>query len=527
MLGNRWANTFTVTQDDIDFIVNHLLEEETPKTTRQLTRLLVDKRLQGQRARLAAEYADSKVYRPADSYQPGDRLVFTEMDLATAVVQDVRQGSNEQYGEFDVVQVAFDDDEFNLKDGLREFAAALKAEHQLNEVTEDGIANNDDLASPEDIMQAAGERLDDIVREALSESPTLRRLAGEWFPEDLVTEADLGTLHLSEAVLDMNGGGPLSTEGILEQIGGLGGGAQQLQMFSLNLALNDDDRFDEVGPAGHVKWFLKRMEPKFVQSQPSHLRYVPVEYDENDLSDEMFDLETELDDELTPIEFEGRLPKATSTLIYPHRRLGTLPLNAKNRMIFPHAKTPRIHVELVDTVSGNTYDGWVVHEHKYVYGLWDYYDEHQLPVGTYITVEPGEHPGQILISHEDYKARTEWVRLLKPSKNRISFENKKRPIGAKYDPLIAIGVDDLEAMDKLADSYKNKNLSTIVREVVHELSNLSPQGTAHAVTIYSGVNVVRRCPPGPIFALMTNRTDFVDVGDHYWQIFTGNDEPNV
>jgi hypothetical protein len=383
---------------------------------------------------------------------------------------------------------------------------------------------DDDLASTDEILAAAGDRLDDILREALSESPTLRRLAGEWFPEDLVTEADIGTLHLSEAVLDMNGGGPLSTEEILEQIGGLGDGAQELQIFSLNLALNDDDRFDEVGPAGHVKWFLKRMEPEFVQSQPAMLRYKPVEYDEDDLSDDMFDLETELDDELTPIEFEGRLPKATSTLIYPHRRLGTLPLNAKNRMIFPDAKTPRIHVEIVDTVSGNTYDGWVVHEHKYVYGLWDYYDEHQLPVGTYITVQPGDHPGQILISHDDYKARTEWVRLLKPLNDRISFENKKRPIGASYDPLIAIGVDELEAVDELAESYKNKELSTIIREVVHELSNLSPQGTAHAVTVYSAVNVVRRCPPGPIFALLTTRSSFVDVGDHYWQIAVEDNE---
>ena len=139
----------------------------------------------------------------------------------------------------------------------------------------------------------------------------------------------------------------------------------------------------------------------------------------------------------------------------------------------------------------------------------------------------GEHPGQILISHEDYKARTEWVRLLKPTNDRISFENKKRPIGAKYDPLIAIGVDELEAVDDLAEAYKNKELGTIIREVVHELSNLSPQGTAHAVTVYSAVNVVRRCPPGPIFALLTNRSDFVDVGHHYWQISTGDDAPNA
>ncbi|MEL6527134.1 MAG: hypothetical protein AAFQ07_15635 [Chloroflexota bacterium] len=42
MLVERWARNFSVTQDDIDIIMNLMLEEETPMTTRQLARLIVE-----------------------------------------------------------------------------------------------------------------------------------------------------------------------------------------------------------------------------------------------------------------------------------------------------------------------------------------------------------------------------------------------------------------------------------------------------------------------------------------------------
>ena len=42
-----------------------------------------------------------------------------------------------------------------------------------------------------------------------------------------------------------------------------------LQIFSLNYALFNDERFDEVGPAGEVLWFLNRLEPAEVISTPA------------------------------------------------------------------------------------------------------------------------------------------------------------------------------------------------------------------------------------------------------------------
>jgi hypothetical protein len=47
---------------------------------------------------------------------------------------------------------------------------------------------------------------------------------------------------------------------------------------------------------------------------------------------------------------------------------------------------------------------------------------------------------------------------------------------------------------------------------------MTPQRTVHAKTIYSAVNVLRRCPPGPIFATLVARPEFEHVGGPYWRL---------
>ena len=489
-------------------------------TTRELARLLVDARIQEEQDALEERYKDTQVYAPAKQYEVGARLVFAGMDLATATVTSVREGKNEAHGAFDVIAVEFDDSDNNISTQPREFAANLTTDHILNTTGDDNpLTTNADIDIDE-LLEANNAHILRTMLETLRDHPALERVAGYWFPRELVMDCDIGVMHLSEAVLDMAGGGPLATEEIIKQIGGLGDAPMKLQVFSLNLALNNDDRFDEVGPAGQVLWFLTRMEPEAVQQIPELLQYTPIEYDDELLSDEMYDLETELDDEHTPIDFEGRLRVATSVLIYPHRRLGTLPLNAKTRTIFPVARTPHIHVKLVDESDGEVFNGWVVHDHKYVYGLLDYYAKHRLPIGVDVSVKPGKEENQIIVGHQAYSPRTEWIRILSPKNNQISFEQKKRAIGAEYDELMIIGVDDLEGVDKLAKTYKNKPIATILRELISELGKLSLQGTVHAVTLYSAVNAIRRCAPGPVFAILTANPDFEDVGDHYWKLST-------
>ena len=71
-----------------------------------------------------------------------------------------------------------------------------------------------------------------------------------------------GHLNLAEAILDMAGGGPLPTKALLEQVGLTSNTNSNLVEFSLDHALQEDPRFDEVGPAGETLWFLNRLEPE-------------------------------------------------------------------------------------------------------------------------------------------------------------------------------------------------------------------------------------------------------------------------
>jgi len=41
--------------------------------------------------------------------------------------------------------------------------------------------------------------------------------------------------------------------------------------------------------------------------------------------------------------------------------------------------------------------------------------------------------------------------------------------------------------------------------MVRELSKLNPQGHVHAIELYAAINVIRRCPPGPILAILASR----------------------
>ncbi|QPC80739.1 hypothetical protein G4Y79_13560 [Phototrophicus methaneseepsis] len=518
MIGFPWARNFEIADDDLDYLTNLLLEQEKPMTSTELALALVERRLDEERNSLQAQYQDTTPYQPADNYKVGQRLVFTAMDYATATVTDVRPGDNPQHDDFNVITVEFDDAKLNTGNQPREFAANFTGEHTLSEQPATAMADElSDVTAMDIIKETRGS----IVRQvhlALIDHQALTRVGGYWFPKDLVIEFDIGTLHLAEAVLDMAGGGPLETDEIITQIGGLGAGTETLQSFSLNLAMSRDDRFDEVGPTGEILWFLNRMEPEGVREVPTWLRYRDIPYNEDLITDEMIVLETELDDELTEIEFDGNIRRATTTLIYPHRRAGTLPLNAKNSQIFPSGRSPRIHMQLIDGIDGTEYNGWVVHEHRYVYGLLDYYTKHRLPIGAIVQIERGEKDGQYVISHEAYKPRTEYIRLFVPSETQIAFETKKRAIGAEYDELMVIGVDDLAALDKLVAAQKDKTMAALLRNLIAELGKLSPQNTVHAVTLYSALNVLRRCPPGAVFALLQANPDFEYVGNHYWKL---------
>jgi len=189
------------------------------------------------------------------------------------------------------------------------------------------------------------------------------------------------------------------------------------------------------------------------------------------------------------------------------------------RHIFPTARrTQRIFVTLVDGQDGQEYSGWVVRQDRYVFGLHEMFTKHKLPVGTHVIVRRQEGSDKIVIDFHAHRPRTEWVRLVTNKNNQIAFEDQKRGIGAEYDDLMILGTDDLAEVDKLSVHYKRASVSSILHTLITELSRNSPQGTVHAKTLYSAYNVLRRSPPGPIFATLESHSDFEHVGNHYWRL---------
>jgi hypothetical protein len=54
--------------------------------------------------------------------------------------------------------------------------------------------------------------------------------------------------------------------------------------------------------------------------------------------------------------------------------------------------------------------------------------------------------------------------------------------------------------------------------MIREMSKLTPQGHVHAQELYSAVNIIRRVPPAPLFALLASSPEFSHVGDLHFRL---------
>jgi len=100
----------------------------------------------------------------------------------------------------------------------------------------------------------------------------------------------------------------------------------------------------------------------------------------------------------------------------------------------------------------------------------------------------------------------------------LVFQLQKLPISCEYDEQLAISEENPESIDRLwGDLHaRGQTLVQVMTSIMPELSKLSPQRTVHAKMIYSAVNVLRRTPPGPIFALLSSEPCFIAMGGGYW-----------
>jgi len=510
-----WSDEFTVTPDDFQYLNTLLIEEEVPLSAEELGRALVLHRCRQEEALIEQALSRGTLYQPDRSYEVGETIVFPVLGYRVGRVVGMRPGHNPEYEPFEVIEVDFEDGD------RREFVAALAGDHPLNREIQAGEGVDAVPRSPEEMAALYGALVGEMLEPQLEANPHFVCLAGKWFRRDLLVEVHVGHLNLAEAVLDVAGGGPLPTEALLGDLELPEEVAPQLRVFSLNYALQEDERFDEVGPAGQVLWYLRRLEPEGVQATPLHLRYRPVEYEAALLTSEMLALERELDDEWSSLDSAGEVAEpVTVVLTHPHWRSGTLPLSSRLAQVFPTGRTQRIFFTLVDGDTGDEMPAWVVREARYVYGLKEWYGRYRVPVGAYLELSRDQEQGKVVIRRRGRRPRREWVRVALPVDGRLTFEMRRTLISCEYDELMIVEEEDPAALDRVWERVRAGGLSVeqLVAEVFPELAKLSPQGTVHAATLYSAINVAMRVPPGPILAGLASSGLYAPMGDNYWVV---------
>ena len=512
-LPNDYWTSIQVTPKDVENLHTYLFEHETPLTSKDLASEFVESRIRQERKAVEeSRKGRGKNFLPKEKYNIGDELVFPALNWKQGTVTGIRPGSNPEVSEFDVLTVEMSDN------SIRSFAAGLEA-HPLNTV--EAVTPESDEVTAAAVLGLHGEEIEAGLEAAFRQDDELVKIAGSWFPRALLVDISEGQLNLAEAVLDMSGGEPLTTDALIKDIELPGGVNPRLAEFSLNYALQDDDRFDEVGSAGKVLWCLHRLEPDYVREVPPPLRYSEISHDRDALNDAMIALEAQLDDELTPHsedEVQDEIESITISLIYPHLRAGTLPMSTRARKLFPTAyESPRVRFTLIDGKTGQKIPAWVVREHGYVFGLREWYKSHQLIPGSLVEVRKGENPGEVIVEVKSQRSSKDWVRtVMVGTDGGFVFAMLKQPITAEFNERMVIHVPDFKTLDPVWE--KKRSFEDLVLSVVRELSKSNPQGHVHAQELYSAVNLVRRVPPAPLFSLLETSPSFKHVGDLHFRI---------
>lgn len=512
-LPNEYWLSIQVTPQDVENLHTFLFEHETPLTIRDLSVEFVEARIRVERsATESKQKAGGKSFLPKEKYEAGDELVFPALNWKRGKVTALRSGMNPVISDFDVLTVAMEDNTERM------FAARLES-HLLNDAPL-AAAESDELISAVILQQHAPE-IEKKLDAAVKSDDSLVKIAGRWFPRALLIDINQGQLNLAEAVLDMSGGEPLLTEALMKDIELPAGVNPKLAEFSVNYALQDDERFDEVGPAGQILWCLRRLEPDYVREIPPPLQYAEVEHDRSVLSQAMKNLESQLDDELTRSEELNPREEITSitiSLIYPHLRAGTLPMSARARKLFPTAyETPRVRFTLVDGKTNQRIPAWVVLEHGYVFGLREWYKSHQLIPGSLVDLRKSEQPGEVIVEVKSQRSSKDWVRtVMVGTDGGFVFAMLKQPITAEFNDRMAIHVPDFKSLDPVWE--KKRSFENLVALVLRELAKSNPQGHVHAQELYAAVNLVRRVPPAPLFALLESSPVFNHVGDLHFRL---------
>ncbi len=236
-----WLESFTPTSQELDHVYERVFEAGRPvkleALARELIRYHVDRVTQAHRAAATG----GAVYRPAERYSVGQKVVFPALEGAAGKVERVRPGNNPHYGEYEVIRV-------KLSDGYREFAAGLQMEHVLNQQLGDIDA--------EDIAARFADLVSHQLRETLVADSEWVCQGDRWVIRVLLPEINMGHRNLAEAVLLLSGK-PLAASQILPELGVDESIPLETWSMALDRALASDERFKNVGPAEAPLWALR------------------------------------------------------------------------------------------------------------------------------------------------------------------------------------------------------------------------------------------------------------------------------
>ncbi len=254
----RYWQDFELAGGDLEYLSELLIEEEAPLSVEVLTRRLMEKRVENEKAAWDDREAKGRIYQPREAYAEGDHLVFSTLGDAVGTVIGVRPGRHPDYKPFEVIQVRMQGN-----GEVKEFASSLSHPHALNiiQVNQEEDVSLDDLDSvAATLFERYGSYVTPAVLEGLRESPEFVEFGDEWFLRGFLVPVQEGHLNLAEAVLDLAAGFSSAKE-IMDVLEMPAETSQAVQMFSLNHALASDkqERFTFAGTKSTAEWCLPRV----------------------------------------------------------------------------------------------------------------------------------------------------------------------------------------------------------------------------------------------------------------------------
>jgi len=508
-----WLQEFTLNREDALYLYEWLLEQNEPRTITELSLKVIERRCLREEEALLKRGESGAIYQPQDEYKVGQRLVFPAFDYAAAEVLAVRDGNNPRHGPFKVIQV-----QLEHESAPREFAAGLTTEHALTGSAA-LLEDSESLLAAQQLYELYGARVRGLLQQALEENEDFVSFGDSWYLRGLVPEVTPFHLNIAEAMI-YERAQPLTIAELLQEVDFPPEIKPAVQIYALSRALSQDSRFTEISTDDESAWYLKALVPEEVREMPVHLAIAHATRGGEWLNRELRDFALELGDEADALGKVSTIPSTAPVelfLIYPHRREGTLPLNASAMALVSERPSERFMVTFIDRRHNEEMEGWMMPSAGYAWGLGEWYVRHNLPIGAVILLANSDDPLTFVVDFEEGRAKTDWIRQARISDNTVTFSMQRKSYTCAYDKHLLIDEGSVSALDSLwTPAEEAKSLFGQLIELFPELAKLSGLGQVHAKTLYSAVNLTRRCGAVPIFAELTRQACFDPVGDGNW-----------